>query len=201
MQTIIVTESNLSTLRTEWPALDQRDEIAVGDTLWTCEVQAHAVHGLLSADGCRAGVADNGDTVWGDVEGELRAEGFAIVTDDGVRLSARGETLCSYRGCSDLGLEWDADGDHACAEHAAKSEEWVITTDLEGGAWVDAAQAERMERALAELGWDVTIRAPRGREAEGTHTLRSDGTLQWQRTPESLRYALDKAHAKTACAA
>ena len=83
---------------------------------------------------------------------------------------------CCYEGCTKIASEYDADGDYACEEHAAKSESYVEVVAF-GGTW-DADLAARYERWMDEHGWSLTVRESRRGEAEGTYRVKRDGGLQ-----------------------
>jgi len=75
---------------------------------------------------------------------------------------------------------------------------WVVLAHLgDEGDWLDEAGARRVEATLASDGWTVTIRAPRGGEAEGTYYRRLGGDLQIVGYSildcEELRDALERA--------
>lgn len=194
IETTMVTAENLETLRETWPAVDQREEIGVGDVLW--KILGSQTHcGLLSPSTARAGVCRGGDTQWGDAEGEL--PDLRITLDEGGVLNASGESICPYEGCTKLAIEHDHDGDLACEEHAAQSERWVIVECLNGGPWLDEEHAPAVEEKLEELGYDVQIRSPLRGEAEGTYYRKGDGTLQITGytvpTPDCLKHAINRA--------
>jgi len=88
-----------------------------------------------------------------------------------------GLSTCCYEGCDAHASEYDCDGDLACAFHAAQSERYDVVTDLdpETSTWCDSEIAERVEKLLRADGWTVSIRAPRGGEAEGTYRRDSHG--------------------------
>lgn len=108
-------------------------------------------------------------------------------------------TTCCYEGCTRAATDDDHDGDCACEFHAAQSESYVIVEDLDDGTWLDEAGAERVESILGEAGWTVSIRRPRGGEAEATYLVTSNG-LQILGfsipAPESLKRALHEAAEK-----
>lgn len=85
--------------------------------------------------------------------------------------------ICAW--CNDDATTTDSDGDPACELHAAQDAAYVVTARLDLiGSWLTSAQAQRATALLDAAGWDVTIREPRKGEAEGTHRMKSDGTLQ-----------------------
>lgn len=105
-------------------------------------------------------------------------------------------TVCCYEGCDHTASEYDSDGDLACPLHAAQSSRYDVVTDLDEGTWCDRAVADRTEKLLRLDGWSVTIRNPRGGEAEATYR-RSEHGLQILGysipVPEPLREAIDAA--------
>lgn len=114
-------------------------------------------------------------------------------------LRAAPVTTCCYKGCERPATDYDCDGDNACAEHAAKSERYVIVADLADGPWLDATSAERAEEILADDGWTVEIRSPRSGEAEGTYRRTAQGLQILGYScpkPEGLSYAADRAAEK-----
>lgn len=101
---------------------------------------------------------------------------------------------CSYDGCSNPANDYDCDGNEACAEHAAKSERYVIVMQFdEEWCAFTSDEAERVEAIMLERGWRVEIREPWRGEAEGTYLRRNDGTLQILGysipVPDAFKYA------------
>lgn len=89
-------------------------------------------------------------------------------------------TTCCYEGCEKTAIDYDTDGDDACAEHAAKSERYVIAESSFGqdGDSLDETHVAPMVAALEALGFDVEIRSTRRNEAPGTYSRKRDGSLQ-----------------------
>jgi len=80
-----------------------------------------------------------------------------------------------------------------------RDESYTVVCDLTDGVWLDAASAERAEEILSEQGWDVTFRAGRAGEAEGTYRHDRHGLQILGYTipmPEGLSRAIDDAAAK-----
>ena len=108
-------------------------------------------------------------------------------------------STCCYKGCNATATDHDCDGDEACALHAAQSERYEIATDLdpETSTWCTRQIADRVEALLAADGWTVSIREPRGGEAEGTYPRSSNGDLQILGfsipTPDALSHAVTDA--------
>ena len=176
---------------------DQRNEIEPGCVVyqWTDRVAHHTLT-VWEEEG-RGAYATNGDSQWGYWNGSsLKLDNEKVFIKPGI-----GE-VCCYEGCDRLAREHDSDGDLACEEHAAKSYDWVIVTDLsESSRWLDADLAEKVEGIMSEQGWNVEIREPRsGNEAQATYYRRGNGDLQIVGftipKPEALRYALDEASNK-----
>lgn len=89
------------------------------------------------------------------------------------------DETCCYEGCEREATTTDGDGDAACEYHAAQSRRYVVATHLDQvGSWLATEHVARVEAAVAEQGWDVTIREPRKGEAEATYYVKADGTLQ-----------------------
>lgn len=108
-------------------------------------------------------------------------------------------TTCCYEGCTRTATEHDHDGDFACELHAAQSEKYVVVENLDDGTWLDEASAERAESILDDGGWTVSIRRPRGGEAEATYLVTRGGLQILGHSipvPESLARALDEAAEK-----
>lgn len=115
---------------------------------------------------------------------------------EGVHMATTTTETCCYEGCEREATTVDSDGDAACERHAAQSARYVVTTRLDRvGSWLASEQVPAVVAAVEAQGWDVTIREPRAGEAEGTHVLRADGTLQVVRPGElpALSDALDDA--------
>jgi hypothetical protein len=190
--TTITATTDLDTLSLP---VDQRNEIEPGCVVyqWTDRVAHHTL--TVWEDG-RGAYATNSDSQWGDWNGSsLRLDNEKVFIKPGI-----GE-VCCYEGCNRPANSHDCEGDSACEEHAAKSYEWVVLTDLsEGAAWLEADMAEKVEEILASQGWDVKIDEPQRGQAEGTYYRKSDGTLQIVGFTipkfESLSRALDEASNK-----
>lgn len=179
MEAIVVTASNLEKLRAEWSPLDQRGEIEIGVTLWKTRLNGHGmpVHGILSADGSRAGIATNADSSWGEVTGEWPEIKIALDATNLVYLPDCTE-VCTRLGCKSLAHHIDCDGDPACAKHAAKSESWVVCSDEIDGRWITRKTADLVEAHLESIGYDkVTIRAPRAGDRVGSFAVKANGDL------------------------
>ena len=80
-----------------------------------------------------------------------------------------------------------------------RDEAYTVILDLTDGSFLDADSAELAEEILSEQGWDVTFRAGRAGEAEGTYRHDRHGLQILGYTiplPEGLSRAIDEAAAK-----
>lgn len=55
---------------------------------------------------------------------------------------------------------------------------YVIVTEMSDSAWVMPSQAEKVQKIMRELGWNLEIRLPIHDETQGTYLKLSDGNLR-----------------------
>lgn len=191
MNTTTITSDNLEALNLP---VDQSAEAVPGCVVYRWATAFGPATLTVWPDDDRGAFATNADSQWGAWDGDK------LTMDDGTVVvpGSNPYTPCCYEGCEKPGTDHDHEGDLACAEHAVKSERWVILVDSLGekANWVTAEMASAIVSDLEVDGWSVTIReARRGESAGYTYAAKQNGDLQiYTHTPELLKLAIDEAY-------